>query len=191
MYGYEVIYHGQGVEIPYPRPADGPNRRRPQGRSFHHGRFIQKLREAAIRTPNVTVIETTVTDLVKNGWTGQILGVQSQTRSKPDYVGYCDAQDTIILLTMVAFIVFWLPHGYCGWLFFEIQKTIYQTPASLSLKVLGPGAHRRGTTTTSTRPRRPRRQRPCPPLPDRQPRNPRPSRRTGKPPLRIPQERRR
>jgi squalene monooxygenase len=101
VHGYEVIYYGQGVEIPYPEPLGDPTRRRPEGRSFHHGRFIQRLREAAARTPNVTMIETTVTDLVKNGWTGQILGVQSQTRSKPDYVCYCH-RDTDYLLTVVA-----------------------------------------------------------------------------------------
>jgi squalene monooxygenase len=86
VHGYEVIYHGQPVLIPYPEDANDPNRRRPEGRSFHHGRLIQKLRDAAMRTPNVTVIETTVTDLVKSGWTGQVLGVQSQTKSNPDYV---------------------------------------------------------------------------------------------------------
>src|SRR5436309_6648996 len=88
VHGYEVIYYGQGVAIPYPKNANDSNRRRPEGRSFHHGRFIQKLRDAAMRTPNVKVVETTVTDLVKNGWTGQILGVQSQTKSNPDYVSY-------------------------------------------------------------------------------------------------------
>jgi squalene monooxygenase len=88
VHGYEVIYYGQGVEIPYPKNENDPGRRRPEGRSFHHGRFIQKLRDAAMRTPNVTVIETTVTDLVKDGWTKQVLGVQSQTKSNPDYVGY-------------------------------------------------------------------------------------------------------
>ncbi|KAI9794142.1 MAG: Squalene epoxidase [Piccolia ochrophora] len=83
--GYEVIYYGEGVEIPYPENADDTNRKRPEGRSFHHGRFIQRLREAARSTPNVTVVETKVTELVKNGDTGQILGVESQTVGKPDF----------------------------------------------------------------------------------------------------------
>lgn len=47
-YGYEVIYHGKPVNIPYPKNRDGS---RPEGRSFHHGKFIMKLREAARRTP--------------------------------------------------------------------------------------------------------------------------------------------
>ncbi|TKA63200.1 hypothetical protein B0A49_08990 [Cryomyces minteri] len=83
--GYEVIYYGEEVRIPYPAAADDTEKKRPQGRSFHHGRFIQRLREAAMRTPNVTVIETTATDLVKNGWTGQILGVEGKTKGEKDY----------------------------------------------------------------------------------------------------------
>lgn len=85
-YGYQVTYHREPVHIPYPAnltpsssPADPP-----KGASFHHGRFIQKLRAAARATPNVTIVETTVTDVVKDGYTGQILGVESQTNGKPD-----------------------------------------------------------------------------------------------------------
>ncbi|KAJ9639394.1 Squalene epoxidase [Coniosporium tulheliwenetii] len=85
--GYEVIYYGEEVRIPYPENADGveSEKRRPEGRSFHHGRFIQKLRAAAVRTPNVTVVESTVTDTIKNGWTGQILGVECTTKGEKDY----------------------------------------------------------------------------------------------------------
>ena len=85
--GYEVIYYGEAVNIPYPQTADTDgHRRRPEGRSFHHGRFIQRLRQAAQQTPNVTVVETTATELVKNGYTGQILGVESLTNGKKDFV---------------------------------------------------------------------------------------------------------
>ena len=34
----------------------------------------------------MTVVETKVTDLVKNGWSGQILGVESETKGHRDYV---------------------------------------------------------------------------------------------------------
>ncbi|KAI9825116.1 MAG: Squalene epoxidase [Thelocarpon impressellum] len=83
--GYEVIYHGQTVNIPYPHDATSADGARPEGRSFHHGRFIQRLRQAAMRTPNVRVVETTVTEIVKNSWTGQVLGVESQTRGSKDF----------------------------------------------------------------------------------------------------------
>ncbi|KAL9097384.1 MAG: hypothetical protein Q9165_000279 [Trypethelium subeluteriae] len=97
--GYDVIYYGTEVEIPYPKEAStvnhtdgveqvegkGKSDERPEGRSFHHGRFVQKLRAAALTAPNVTVIETTVTELIKCGHTGQVLGVKSFTRGDQDY----------------------------------------------------------------------------------------------------------
>jgi squalene monooxygenase len=43
-YGYQVIYKDENVVIPYV----GENEKGRQGRSFHHGRFIMKLR-AAVR----------------------------------------------------------------------------------------------------------------------------------------------
>ncbi|KAI1924829.1 Squalene epoxidase [Ophidiomyces ophidiicola] len=76
-YGYQVSYHKEPVDIPYPPTADAPEER-PEGRSFHHGRFIQKLREAAKRTPNVTVFETRVTEVVQDTH-GTVLGVQAET----------------------------------------------------------------------------------------------------------------
>ena len=92
--GYEVIYYGTGVEIPYPENAGGVDGReengkkdkgvRPEGRSFHHGRFIRRLREVALREENISVIESTVTDVVKCGYTGQILGVQCLTDGEKD-----------------------------------------------------------------------------------------------------------
>ena len=92
--GYEVIYYGQGVEIGYPEntvrgqtpesPILGGKNLRPEGRSFHHGRFIQRLREVAMNEQNVSVVESTVTELVKCEHTGQILGVQCQTNCGRD-----------------------------------------------------------------------------------------------------------
>lgn len=90
-FGYDVVYYGTGVGIPYPKEVvkegkgDG---KRPQGKGFHHGRFIQKLREAAMKEPNVTVVETEAKDLVRNGWTGQVLGVECSTKGEKDYVSY-------------------------------------------------------------------------------------------------------
>lgn len=48
VYGYHCFYHGEGVAIPYPR---GPDGKAPEGRSFHHGKFIMKLRGAARDAP--------------------------------------------------------------------------------------------------------------------------------------------
>lgn len=92
--GYQVSWYGSPVGIPYPRAigedekegvAEGKGGR-PEGRSFHHGRFIRRLRETAMKEENVTVVETTATEMVRCGYTGQVLGVECQTEGKPDYV---------------------------------------------------------------------------------------------------------
>ena len=89
--GYEVIYYGQGVEIGYPENASGGEADkkfwktgRPEGRSFHHGRFIRRLREVAMQEPNVSVVESNVTDVVKCGHTGTILGVNCLKKGERD-----------------------------------------------------------------------------------------------------------
>jgi squalene monooxygenase len=85
--GYAVVYYGEEVDIKYPlNVSKGAKQKRPEGMSFHHGRFISKLRDAATRTPNVSVIESTVTQLTKNEWTGQVLGVECISKSSKDYV---------------------------------------------------------------------------------------------------------
>ncbi|KAI5292729.1 Squalene epoxidase, partial [Ascosphaera atra] len=83
--GYNVIYHGESVAIPYPENETAKDGTPYEGRAFHHGRFISKLREAARKTPNVTVVETTVTELVKSTDGPEVLGVLSSTDGKPDY----------------------------------------------------------------------------------------------------------
>ena len=88
--GYEVIYYGHEVEIPYPENAGGTfqggvagskneKSSRPIGRSFHHGRFISQLRKACASQPNITIVETEVTDTITSTHKPQILGVESRT----------------------------------------------------------------------------------------------------------------
>lgn len=89
-YGYQVIYHNEPALIPYASVSESKHTSatappRPEGRSFHHGRFIQKLRAAARATPNVTIVETTVTSLVHSTSSPQILGVESVTAGQKDY----------------------------------------------------------------------------------------------------------
>jgi len=86
-YGYEVLYHQEPVHVPYPvlaSAAPASSSRPPEGRSFHHGRFIAKLRAKAAATPNVTVVETTVTATVQSGHSGQVVGVNATTHGRPD-----------------------------------------------------------------------------------------------------------
>ncbi|KAL9130146.1 MAG: hypothetical protein Q9217_001581 [Psora testacea] len=93
--GYEVIYYRDGVEIPYSdnaggtinSPGEGGTKERPcrpEGRSFHHGRFIRRLREVAMREPNISVVESTVVGVVKDTYTGQVLGVDCFTNDEKD-----------------------------------------------------------------------------------------------------------
>lgn len=88
--GYEVIYYGKGVNIPYPPNAgavvEGGKKgslneksSRPEGRSFHHGRFISQLRKACASQPNITIVETEVTDTITSEHKPQVLGVKSKT----------------------------------------------------------------------------------------------------------------
>lgn len=87
--GYGVIYYGDQVEIPYPantirndkEETDRSSAERPQGRSFHHGRFVRQLRAAALAHPNVTVFETIVTSIVTSTYSSQVLGVESLSKS--------------------------------------------------------------------------------------------------------------
>ena len=95
--GYEVIYYGERVEVDYSGEVVGleggkndaldqkwENDIRPEGRSFHHGRFIGRLREVAMQEPNITVVESTVTGTVRDDYNGQILGVNCLTKGERD-----------------------------------------------------------------------------------------------------------
>ena len=67
VHGYAVLDAGQTVHIPYPSRAEG--------RSFHHGRFVQNLRACARAAPGVDVLEATVTDLIECSLTQRVVGV--------------------------------------------------------------------------------------------------------------------
>lgn len=99
VFGYDVIYYGKEVRIPYPENARdeedaetvksdemrGTKRKRPEGRSFHHGRFITRLREKAQAHPNITVCEATATDLVRSSQAdARVLGVQATMQGRED-----------------------------------------------------------------------------------------------------------
>jgi len=77
--GYEVIHYGKRVNIPYPANEES---KRPEGRSFHHGRFISQLRRFCAGQPNITIVETEVTDTITSSHNPQVLGVKSRTRNE-------------------------------------------------------------------------------------------------------------
>ncbi|KAI0643282.1 squalene monooxygenase [Trametes meyenii] len=73
-HGYCVMLEGKPVHIPYP---DGY-----EGCSFHHGRFIQKLREKAQAATCVEVVEATVSELIECPMTGRVLGVRATRKEE-------------------------------------------------------------------------------------------------------------
>ena len=85
--GYGVFYYDKSVQIPYMSEADSTDNLWPEGRSFHHGRFIQRLRQTCFGEPNITVVETTVTSTIMSPTTNRILGVESMgsTEKPSDY----------------------------------------------------------------------------------------------------------
>ncbi|KAK4447784.1 squalene epoxidase-domain-containing protein [Podospora aff. communis PSN243] len=48
---------------------------KPEGRSFHHGKFVSKLRQAASAYTNVTLLEATVVEIVRDGNSNRVAGV--------------------------------------------------------------------------------------------------------------------
>jgi squalene monooxygenase len=86
--GYAVQYYDEMVHIPYPDAQSPPTEKSApaEGRSFHHGRFVQKLRSAALSHPNVTVFETEATSPISSPTGDAILGVHALTRkTQPDF----------------------------------------------------------------------------------------------------------
>ncbi|GAA6024954.1 hypothetical protein JCM10207_001445, partial [Rhodosporidiobolus poonsookiae] len=91
--GYQVFWGDKVVAIPYPEEQqrmrwsngkesekEGEAPQKQEGRSFHHGRFIQQLRRKAAGAKNVTLVEATVNDLLTNG-EGTITGVTATPRA--------------------------------------------------------------------------------------------------------------
>lgn len=74
VHGYAVMLNGTPVHIPYPKGYEG--------RSFHHGRFIQTLRAKAKVAPGVEVIEASVSELIECQLTGRILGVRATRKAE-------------------------------------------------------------------------------------------------------------
>ncbi|KAK9447007.1 squalene epoxidase-domain-containing protein [Limtongia smithiae] len=79
VYGYDVFYESQDVKLPYTPDPKHPEKSL-EGHSFHHGRFIQKLRDAAKAAPNVTTLEATVNDLIIDKETGRVFGVRCTSK---------------------------------------------------------------------------------------------------------------
>ncbi|KAH7911826.1 squalene epoxidase-domain-containing protein [Hygrophoropsis aurantiaca] len=94
VHGYAVVRGHDLVHIPYP---DGR-----QGRSFHHGRFIMKLRDAAKKAVGVDVIEATVSGLVECPQTERVLGVRASRSSSVSDTVQEEKEEFYAHLTIIA-----------------------------------------------------------------------------------------
>ncbi|XP_034227369.1 squalene monooxygenase SE1-like isoform X2 [Prunus dulcis] len=73
--GYALYKDGKSTKLPYPLENFHPD---VAGRSFHHGRFIQRMRQKASSLPNVRLEQGTVTSLLEEK--GTIKGVQYKSK---------------------------------------------------------------------------------------------------------------
>lgn len=92
--GYCVVDGGKTVHIPYPGMHEG--------RSFHHGRFIMKLREAAKRARGVEVIQATVAELIECNFTRRVIGVKATRKSGTNSGGEDEKESFFADLVVVA-----------------------------------------------------------------------------------------
>lgn len=102
-YGYHISFHGDEVVFPYPwtdengqvvleaKKKAGNEYKKPEGRGFHHGRFIMQLRKSCLAHPNISVFETDVTKTIVGESGPEVLGVETMTtidketgQKKPD-----------------------------------------------------------------------------------------------------------
>lgn len=66
---------------PPPRPSPNGGQRKPpqgkpSGRSFHHGRFVEKLRHRIAGEGNITLAEANVIEIIRDGDSGAAVGVR-------------------------------------------------------------------------------------------------------------------
>ncbi|WRX15160.1 Squalene epoxidase - like 7 [Theobroma cacao] len=74
--GYDLYKDGKSTKISFPLEKFQSH---VAGRTFHNGRFVQKLREKAASLPNVNLEQGTVTSLLEEN--GTILGVHYKNKS--------------------------------------------------------------------------------------------------------------
>ncbi|CAA2971267.1 squalene monooxygenase-like [Olea europaea subsp. europaea] len=83
VFGYALFKDGKSTRLSYPLEKFHSEI---SGRSFHNGRFIQRMREKAASLPNVQLEQGTVASLLEDE--GTIRGVQYKTKSAEDLKAY-------------------------------------------------------------------------------------------------------
>nr|AQY54416.1 squalene monooxygenase [Salvia officinalis] len=83
VFGYALYKEGKDTKLSYPLESFTAD---VSGRSFHNGRFIQRMREKATTLPNVRLEQGTVTSLLEEN--GTIKGVQYKTKKGEEITTY-------------------------------------------------------------------------------------------------------
>lgn len=100
--GYRIFHRDDVITFLYPpipsrdaKLAKQNGLKRPEGRSFHHGRFIMKLREAAQREQHIEILQTTAKELLWSENPKRVVGVRCRSHAEEEPATY-HAQLTII-----------------------------------------------------------------------------------------------
>ncbi|XVF00668.1 hypothetical protein REPUB_Repub04eG0020900 [Reevesia pubescens] len=83
VFGYALYKDGKDTRLSYPLERFHSD---VAGRSFHNGRFIQRMRHKAALLPNVTLEQGTVTSLLEEK--GTMKGVQYKTKGGQEMTAY-------------------------------------------------------------------------------------------------------
>lgn len=83
VYGYGLFKDDKRTKVAYPLEN---YRSDVAGRSFHNGRFIQRMRVKAAKTPNVRLEQGTVTSLIEEN--GTVKGVNYKTKEGKQITAY-------------------------------------------------------------------------------------------------------
>ncbi|WRX10020.1 Squalene epoxidase - like 2 [Theobroma cacao] len=81
VFGYALFKDGKSTKLSYPLQHFESD---VAGRSFHNGRFIQRMREKASTLPNVKLEQGTVTSLITEK--GTVKGVQYKTKNGQELI---------------------------------------------------------------------------------------------------------
>ncbi|KAL8142829.1 hypothetical protein V2J09_015861 [Rumex salicifolius] len=81
--GYALYKDGRPTKLSYPLESFQAD---VAGRSFHNGRFVQRMRELAASLPNIKMEEGTVTSLLEDN--GTVGGVQYKTKTGQQLTAY-------------------------------------------------------------------------------------------------------
>ncbi|KAI9152709.1 Squalene epoxidase [Blastocladiella emersonii ATCC 22665] len=88
VHGYVVVDKDETCHLVYPdlpsaaaaSPSGSADPLPARGKSFHHGRFIMNLRRKCLEHPNISVVQATATDLIRDLTEPRILGVHAIAR---------------------------------------------------------------------------------------------------------------